>query len=426
MRAGNQFPPLTIGLKYTAEKLDIGLREMAQCMGVSLGSASNYVNSGTLPTKCKRSEVEAKLRMLCDARGASVRQMAQLFKPHLDLRKVAINPVAKPVPPRKMAGAKAPAIPHPPTHYHSKKEDDDMLLPKQTLTQEARTNFGLFTNPFDGEVTKAEEMYQNTEFRFCREACWQAATHSRFVAIVGESGSGKTTLLGDTEERIETERKPIILIKPSVLGMEGSDKTGKTLKASGIMDAIIYTLDPACTPRQTMEAKTRQLQRMLEDSAKSGNNHLLVIEEAHALPVVTLKHLKRLHELRMGRKPLLGILLLGQTELRAKLNPARHDVREVAQRCEVVSLEPLDADLGAYLSLRLQRSGKKLDEVMDRDAVDAVRARLTHDSKDLRGTSTGPTSMVYPLAVNNFMTAALNMASELGSKRLTKEFVLEV
>jgi type II secretory pathway predicted ATPase ExeA len=426
MRAPHQLPPLPIGLKYTSEKLGIGLREIAQRMCVSLGSASNYINSGTLPTKCNRTAVEGRLRELCDARGASVRQMAQLFKPHLDLRKVALKPVAKPVPPRKMAGAKAPAIPHPPTHYHSKKEDDDMLLPKQTLTQEARTNFGLFINPFDGEVTKAEEMYQNTEFRFCREACWQAATHSRFVAIVGESGSGKTTLLGDTEERIETERKPIILIKPSVLGMEGSDKTGKTLKASGIMDAIIYTLDPACTPRQTMEAKTRQLQRMLEDSAKSGNNHLLVIEEAHALPVVTLKHLKRLHELRMGRKPLLGILLLGQTELRAKLNPARHDVREVAQRCEVVSLEPLDADLGAYLSLRLQRSGKKLDEVMDKDAVDAVRARLTHDGKDLRGTSTGPTSMVYPLAVNNFMTAALNMASELGSKRLTKEFVMEV
>jgi type II secretory pathway predicted ATPase ExeA len=426
MRAGNQLPPLPIGLKYTAEKLDIGLREIAQCMGVSLGSASNYVNSGTLPTKCQRTTVEAKLRTLCDARGASVRQMARLFKAHLDLRRVAIKPVAKPVPARKMASTEVPAIAYPPTHYHSKKEDDDMLLPKQTLTQEARAAFGFFTNPFDGEVTKADEMYQNTEFRFCREACWQAATHSRFVAIVGESGSGKTTLLGDTEERIETERKPIILIKPSVLGMEGSDKTGKTLKASGIMDAIIYTLDPACTPRQTMEAKTRQLQRMLEDSAKSGNNHLLVIEEAHALPVVTLKHLKRLHELRMGRKPMLGILLLGQTELRAKLNPARHDVREVAQRCEVVSLEPLDADLGAYLSLRLQRSGKKLDEVMDRDAVDAVRARLTHDGKDLRGTSTGPTSMVYPLAVNNFMTAALNMASELGSKRLTKEFVMEV
>jgi type II secretory pathway predicted ATPase ExeA/transcriptional regulator with XRE-family HTH domain len=418
MRSPDTLPPIAIGLKRTANNLSMGLREMACATGMSLGSMSAYLNSGNLPKRHKREQVEQALRQLCDARGATVRQMAGLFRPTI----IFNNRVSQ----SETARAKAPAVSILHSHYHVKKEDDDMLLPKQTMTQAARAAFGFFTNPFDGEVSSAEQMFQNTEFRFCREACWQAATNSRFVAIVGESGSGKTTLLGDTEDRILTDHKQIIVIKPSVLGMESNDKAGKTLKASGIMDAIIYTLDPACIPRQTMEAKTRQLQRMLEDSAKSGNSHLLVIEEAHALPVVTLKHLKRLHELRMGRKPLLGILLLGQTELRDKLNPARHDVREVAQRCEVVGLEPLDGDLQAYLQTRFSRDGKKFDEVMDKDAVDAVRARLTHQGSDTRGSKTGPTSMVYPLAVNNFMTAALNQAAALGSKRLTRDLVMEV
>ena len=48
------------------------------------------------------------------------------------------------------------------------------------------------------------------------------------------------------------------------------------------------------------------------------------------LPIPTLKHLKRLHErMRMGRRPMLGILLLGHPELEDKLN--RFDVREVSQ-----------------------------------------------------------------------------------------------
>jgi type II secretory pathway predicted ATPase ExeA/transcriptional regulator with XRE-family HTH domain len=418
MRAPEQMPAIAIGLKRTANELSLGLREMAKATGLSLGSISAYLNSGNLPKRHKRKTVEATLRSMCEARGLTVRQAGQLFKKTIDLK--------KPVSQSETARAQAPAVSITPTHYHSKKDDSDMLLPKQTLTQEARTAFALFTNPFDGEVTSAGEMFQNSEFRFCREACWQAAANSRFVAIVGESGSGKTTLLGDTEERIASERKPIILVKPSVLGMEGNDKIGKTLKASGIMDAIIYTLDSAAVPRQTMEAKSRQLQRMLEDSAKSGNQHLLVIEEAHALPVVTLKHLKRLHEMRMGRKALLGILLLGQTELRAKLNPARHDVREVAQRCEVVGLEPLDDDLMGYLSTRLARIDKKVDDIMDTEAIAAVRARLTYTGQGTRGETTGPMSMVYPLAVNNFMTAALNNAAGLGANRLTKDLVMEV
>ena len=70
-----------------------------------------------------------------------------------------------------------------------------MLLPKQTLSAEARKRFALpFANPFDGEVTSDAEMFVNGEIRFVRESAWQAAIGGRFCAIVGESGAGKTTI----------------------------------------------------------------------------------------------------------------------------------------------------------------------------------------------------------------------------------------
>lgn len=418
MRAPDQMPPLPIGLKYTAEKYKVGLRAMARATGMSLGSLSRYLNTGQMPERCDHAAVQAALRELMSQTQASVREMARLFKP------AALTQFAQ----AKKTGAStlAPAPAHQPPHYHVKKEDDDMLLAKQTLTQAARKAFGFFNgNPFDGEVTSAEEMFQNAEFGYCREAAWSAAMHGRWVAIVGESGAGKTTLLGDLEERIAAERKPVTVIKPSVIGMEDTLDKGKPMKASGILDAIIYTLDASASPRRTMEAKTRQLQQMLEASSRAGNAHLLVIEEAHRLPVSTLKHLKGVHELRMGRKALCGILLMGQPELKTKLNPAKYDVREVAQRVEMVELMPLDGDLKAYLAKRAARAGKPLAELIEDDAVHALRERLTV-SQESTGRHKQVTSMVYPLAVNNFMTAALNQAAELGAPVISKDVVMEV
>ena len=173
-----------------------------------------------------------------------------------------------------------------------------------------------------------------------------------------------------------------------------------------------------------MEAKTRQVRLLLTESIKAGNTHLLVIEESHSLPVSTLRQLKRLHEERMGRKPLLGILLLGQPELGMKLDEKRHDLREVVQRCEVATLEPLDTELEKYVAHRLAREGRKVDELFEKDAFEAMRARFIIRKKD--GSRERTLSLLYPLAVNNFLTAALNLAAEIGAPKVSGDVVGEV
>lgn len=409
MRAPDQLPPISLNLKAVATTLHLGVRALAKATGMGRTPIHQLLNTGAWPVRAKREPIEQALLQACREAGATPAQLDTLFMPSVVFTTpVSIDPVSA-----------APTTPTP-------EENPDMLLPKQSLTRDAQRAFEMFMNPFDGEVSSAQEMFLNAEFRYCREACWQAANHGRFVAVIAQSGAGKTTLLGDLQERILAEHKQVVVVKPSVLGMEDNDRTGKTLKASGIMDAVIYTLDALETPRQTMEAKTRQLQRMLEDSTKAGNVHLLVIEEAHGLPINTLKHLKRLHEMRMGRKPLLGILLLGQQELRDKLSANRHDVREVAQRCEIVDLLPLDSDLKAYITLRLARANKLLADVMDDAAVDAIRTRLTVNPQTRQGERSQPISFVFPLAVNNFVTAALNTAAALGVPRVTRDVVMGV
>lgn len=315
----------------------------------------------------------------------------------------------------------AKAAPEVPTIETETPEEEIMLLPKQTLNDAARKKFGLFTNPFDGDVTSDDEMFINGEIRFVREAAWQAAIGGRFVAIVGESGAGKTTMLDDLKEQILKEHKPLVFIEPSVLGMEDSDTRGKSIKSAGIQTAIVMTLDPLEGVAQSDEKRARQVKRMLEESTTAGRTHLLVIEEAHSLPIPTLKHLKRLHErMRLGRRPMLGILLLGHPELEDKLR--RFDVREVMQRCEVARLCPLGADLSAYLQFRAATIGRKLEEFITPDGVDEMRARLTISA----GAHSEQVSLLYPLNVNNWMAAALNTAAGLGAPRVDRDVIRAV
>lgn len=172
-----------------------------------------------------------------------------------------------------------------------------------------------------------------------------------------------------------------------------------------------------------MEAKSRQLHRILRDSKRAGFNHCLIIEEAHGLPIATLKHLKRFFELEDGFKKLLSIVLIGQTELKIKLSERAPEIREVVQRCEVVELPSLDAQLDQYLAFKFQRIGKAVDEILDKDALDGIRERLifSKSTKNMRES----VSLMYPLMINNLVTASLNMAATLGLPKVSYDLIKE-
>lgn len=386
-------------LQPLLQQHEITQSEFAKGVGLSAAAACRLVKHGLLPAR-RPAEVCRRSLDWLKSRGVPAAALKEVDPAELQPGEVApVNPEAI-----------------------ETQEEETMLLPKQTLSDEARKRFSLFTNPFDGEVTTDADMFVNGEIRFVHEVAWQAAVGGRMVAIVGESGAGKTTMLDGLKDKILRERSPVICIEPSVEGMEDTDTKGKSLKSADIHAAIVYTLDANASVAQTSEKRSRQVRRMLEESAvQSGNAHLLIIEEAHALPVPTLNHLKRLHEkMRMGRRPMLGILLVGHPELEKKLN--RFDVREVMQRTEIARLRPLGADLAAYLQFRAKGAGRALEEFITPDGVDELRSRLTtHDRRH-----DAPVSLLYPLNVNNWMVAALNVAAELGAPLIDRDVIRAV
>lgn len=294
-------------------------------------------------------------------------------------------------------------------------EDQLMLLRKHQLTPAAKRAFGLPRNPFD-EVRSQDEVFLTQEIRYVREAMRMTARHGGFMAVVGESGSGKSTLRRDLIEWVKNESQPVLVIEPYVLGMEENDTQGKTLKANHIAEAIMATVAPGVSPKRSPEARFRQVHNTLKESFRAGNRHVLIIEEAHGLPTATLKHLKRFFELEDGFSKLLGIVLIGQSELGQKLDERNPAVREVVQRCEVVNLLPLDNELEDYLLHRFRLVGKPLEEVMTSKAIAALQHKLTGQNF----------SVLYPLAIHNVLTAAMNEAAALGAPVVSPELILGV
>lgn len=301
--------------------------------------------------------------------------------------------------------------------------DDAMLLQNENLTPVARKHFSLFRNPFADDINAREDVFLSPDIRFCRELLWDVAKNGGFCALVGESGSGKTTIREELLERIRREGAPVIVIEPYILAMEDNDVKGKTLKSGQIAETIISALDPNASPKRTPHARFKQLHDLLKASYKSGNTHVLIIEEAHSLPIATLKHLKRFRELKDGFARLLGVVLIGQPELKIKLSAHNPEVREVVQRCEVVELEPLDRHVKDYVAHKLARVGADAAAIFDDAAFDAIRTKLTRTVRGGKGTDA--ISICYPLVVNNLVTRAMNIASSIAAEKITADLIME-
>ena len=304
----------------------------------------------------------------------------------------------------------------------NERKDDDMLLRNANLTQAAKQHFGLPRSPFVDEIKDASDVFATPDIKYVRDGMLQTALYGGFIAVVGESGAGKTTLREDLSDRLALENRPVVMIEPYVLAMEENDIKGKTLKAAHIAEAILESVAPGTNPKRSPEARFRQVHRALQESAKAGNKHVLIIEEAHGMPIPTLKHLKRFFELKNGFERLLGIILIGQTELAQKLSENNPHVREVVQRCELLTLQPLeDGRLGQYLKFKFSRVGKDIQDVLDDSAIEAIAERLTVRSRTRVGVETN--SLLYPLAVNNLVSAAMNEAASLLQERVTGDTV---
>lgn len=189
------------------------------------------------------------------------------------------------------------------------------------------------------------------------EALLYAIIHDEgIVKISGEVGSGKTMLCRVLMERLPPSVVVIYLANPS-------------LSRDDILYALADELGIEVPESSRSGIIMRALQEHLVGRYAEGKQVVVLIDEAHAMPMDTLEEIRLLSNLESNRHKLLQLVLFGQPELDETL--ARTDMRQLRERItHNFNLEPLvREDIDQYLDFRMRAAGYRGPNVFMPGAV---------------------------------------------------------
>ncbi len=164
-----------------------------------------------------------------------------------------------------------------------------------------------------------------------------------FIQITGEVGAGKTTVCRAILDELGPTFKTALVLNPL---LTSTQLTRTILEEFGLH------------PRRIDRAAYQSvLNAFLLDEASRGNDVVLFIDEAQDLDRDLLEHIRLLSNLETDQRKLLQIVLIGQPELREKLN--QRGLRQLRQRITVrYHLAPLDRfETERYIAHRLRVAG---------------------------------------------------------------------
>jgi general secretion pathway protein A len=166
-----------------------------------------------------------------------------------------------------------------------------------------------------------------------------------FVQLTGEVGSGKTTICRAMMEQLGSSFATALILNP-------------VLSAAQLLKAIAMEFALDVKGKDRLET-VAVLNNFLLDQAMQGRDAVLIIDEAQDLTNELLEQVRLLSNLETDNRKLLQIALLGQSELRDRLNDDH--LRQLRQRITVrYHLHPLNRiEVGQYIQHRLSISGAK-------------------------------------------------------------------
>jgi general secretion pathway protein A len=166
-----------------------------------------------------------------------------------------------------------------------------------------------------------------------------------FMEITGEVGTGKTTLCRAFLEHLDDDTKTAYIFNPNLNSIE-------------LLKAINDEFD---IPSDADNAKDLidTLNNFLIEQKTQGKHTILLIDEAQNLTNEVLELLRLLSNLETAKHKLLYIILVGQPELKEKLNS--HELRQLRQRISLsCRLIPLSLnDVRNYIQHRIHVASEK-------------------------------------------------------------------
>ncbi|HEY2986435.1 MAG TPA: AAA family ATPase [Candidatus Binatia bacterium] len=179
-----------------------------------------------------------------------------------------------------------------------------------------------------------------------------------FIVITGEVGTGKTTLLRKLMRRMGSSTHSVFIFNTYLTFNELLRLTLRDLGLSIPADDRISMIE--------------QLNDYLIEQLSVGNVVCLLIDEAQNLSDEALEGIRLLSNLETDKEKLLQIVLMGQPELKEKLD--RPQLRQLKQRvvleCELAPLKP--GEVRSYIDFRLQTAGYEGPALFGADAIERI------------------------------------------------------
>lgn len=221
--------------------------------------------------------------------------------------------------------------------------------------------FGFRENPFN-QTPDSSFFFSSEKHKSALDALLYCIRQSKgFVVITGEIGSGKTTVMRT-------------LLRELGDGVQSAVITNTHLSPKGILLLVLEDLGIPYQPG-SKERLLIQFNEYLIQQASEDRTVVLIIDEAQNLSPMCLEEVRMLSNLETEKEKLIQIVLIGQPELRKKLDLPR--LEQLRQRIAIhYHLSPLNEDeTRDYILHRLSRvrsDGSQAEMIFDPDALTLI------------------------------------------------------
>ncbi|OGW46921.1 MAG: ATPase [Nitrospirae bacterium GWC2_57_9] len=217
--------------------------------------------------------------------------------------------------------------------------------------------YGLREKPFN-KTPDPRFLFQSAKHAEALARLQLAVDEQDIVLLTGDIGSGKTTLSRALIDSLDRSYHPVLIINPR-------------LSPAQLLQIVALRLGIEDAGRQR-HGMLEGINAKLYELYEAGKRTLLVIDEAQLIPTkATFEELRLLTNFQLDDRNLLALVLIGQTELRERLD--RKQYRALRQRVSMqFHLGPLDAgETQEYVKHRLRVAGRET-ELFQEEAVGRI------------------------------------------------------
>ena len=189
--------------------------------------------------------------------------------------------------------------------------------------------YGLKERPFNVTSDPAFFFSSRKHQEALSHLLYGATQRKGIIVVTGEIGTGKTTLCRFFLDQLDKNTKTAFLLNPYFSEIQ-------------LLEAIMKDFGVSVKSRSRLSFVS-EFNRFLLHEAASGNNVILIIDEAQNLKPRQLEQIRLLSNLETEKDKLMQIVLVGQPELKHRLS--LYSLRQLQQRIVVrYHITPLDKD----------------------------------------------------------------------------------